>query len=238
MLAAAAPCRDHIDSFRRLAGLYATVRNAYADRAAFGVDLAYKTSRLVRESAVVYGLGDVIRTATFDVETLEGMRKEDGSDEAKVFNLVRGLREEADAREDAPVLDGLKDRAERILEDLQHRNVTALQALDLLEALAKEKAEAVRAEEGSGLSSRAFGVYWALRNDGPLRYADISALVVAREADALLARFPNAAVNPDERRKLRGGLYHPVLGLESEERTRVVDTVLAVLLGDGRDADG
>jgi type I restriction enzyme, R subunit len=230
--------RDHIDTYKRLASLYATVRNAYADSATYVVDLAYKTSQLVKESAAVYGLGDVTRTATFDVPTLEGLRREDGSEEAKVFNLIRGIRREAEARDDAPVLDRLKDRAERILQDMEHRKVSALAALDLLEALAKEKAEADRAENESGLSPRAFGVYWTLRNDGPLRYADISALNVAREAEALMTRFPNARVNPDERRKLRSKLYRPVIKLEAEERSRVVDLILSILLDGGDDVDG
>ena len=40
--------RDHIATFKRLAQLYAAVRNAYADKVGFVADLAYKTKRLVR----------------------------------------------------------------------------------------------------------------------------------------------------------------------------------------------
>ena len=59
--------------------------------------------------------------------TLKSLRGEDGSDEGKVFNLVRGLQHEID--EDpaaAPVLQPLKDRAERILKDLEARKTTGL----------------------------------------------------------------------------------------------------------------
>jgi type I restriction enzyme R subunit len=58
----------------------------------------------------------------------------------------------------APVLQTLKDRAERILKDLEDRNITGLAAMDLLTALAKEKEEATQAAKESGLSARAFGV--------------------------------------------------------------------------------
>ena len=62
---------------------------------------------------------------TFDVKTLEALRGEKGSDEGKVFNLVRGLQKEIDEDADAaPVLQPLKDRAERILKDLESRKTT------------------------------------------------------------------------------------------------------------------
>ena len=152
--------RDHITTFKRLAHLYATVRNAYADRVGYVAELAYKTQRLVQESATQEGLGNLTKTVTFDVKTLEGLRSESGSDEGKVFNLVRGLQKEIEDEADAaPVLQSLKDRAERILKDLRNRNTTGLAALDMLSALAKEKEEAIKAATDSGLSMRAFGVY-------------------------------------------------------------------------------
>ena len=64
--------RDHITTFKRLAQLYATVRNAYADKVGYMADLAYKTRRLVEESATQEGLGHLTKTVTFDVKTLEG----------------------------------------------------------------------------------------------------------------------------------------------------------------------
>lgn len=230
--------RDHIGTFERLAKLYATVRNAYADHGGYVADLAYKTAKLVKENVTQYGLGSVIKTVTFDAETLEGLREEPGSDEGKVFNLVRGLQREIDENPDtAPVLQTLKDRTDRILKDLQNRNTTGLAAMDLLEAMTREKEEAISAAKESGLSSRAFGVYWALRADPALRSARVSALELARDAETELARFPNARVNPDEQRRLRATLYRPLLGLNGEERSRVVDTVLAILLDDPAGTD-
>jgi type I restriction enzyme R subunit len=49
--------RDHIVTFKRLAQLYAAVRNAYAEKVGFVADLAYKTKRLVEQSATQDGLG-------------------------------------------------------------------------------------------------------------------------------------------------------------------------------------
>ncbi|HVT39847.1 MAG TPA: HsdR family type I site-specific deoxyribonuclease [Gemmatimonadaceae bacterium] len=230
--------RDHVESFKRLAELYAAVRNAYGDRGGYLADLAYKTAQLVKENASQYRLGQVIKTVTFDVKTLEGLRGEPGSDEGKVFNLIRGLQNEIDEAPDAaPILLTLKDRAERILKDLENRSTTGLAAMDLLAALAEEKDDAIRAAKDSGLSTRAFAVYWRLKDSDALRAAGVAALELAQEAEAQSLRFPNARVNADEQRRLRSALYRPLLGLESEERGRVVDIVLSILLDGAPDAN-
>lgn len=58
---------------------------------------------------------------------------------------------------------------------------------------------------------RAFSVYWALRDDGKLKAANISALEFGREVETLTSKSPNAAVNDDEQRVLRANLYKPLL---------------------------
>lgn len=226
--------RDHIATYKHLSQLYAAVRNAYADRVGFVADLAYKTRRLIEGSATQEGLGRLTKSVTFDVKTLESLRGEKGSDEGKVFNLVRGLQQEID--EDAataPVLQPLKDRAERILKDLEERKTTGLAAMDLLAQLAAEKEAALKTARESGLAARAFAIYWTLRGDAALQGAGIKAMEIAKEAEALLGRFPNAAVNPDEQRRFRAALYKPLLALSQDERARVVDLVVKLLLTEG-----
>jgi type I restriction enzyme R subunit len=222
--------RDHIQAYKQLAILYLTVRNAYADKAGSVVDLAYKTQRLIEETATQSGLGRLTKSVTFNVKTLEAIRGDKGSDEGKVFNLVRALQKEIDEDQNAAaVLQPLKDRAERILKDLENRNTTGLAAMDMLAALAAEKEAAMKAAASSGLSMGAFSVYWTLRDDAILKAANISAMEFAREVEALTLRFPNAAVNDDEQRRLRASLYRPLLTLGSEDRTRVVDLIIATL---------
>ena len=229
--------RDYITTFKRLAQLYAAVRNAYADRVGYIADLAYKTQRLVEESAAQEGLGRLTKTVTFDVKTLEGLRNEPGSDEGKVFNLIRGLQKEIeDEADSAPVLQSIKDRAERILKDLQDRNTTGLAAMDLLSVLAKEKEEAIRAAKDSGLSMRAFAIFWNFKDDETLRNAGIAAMELAQDAETETQRFPNARVNDDERRKLRAALYRPLLRLGRVDRGRIVDAILAILFDGDHDA--
>lgn len=65
----------------------------------------------------------------------------------------------------------------------------------------------------SGLSARAFGVFWVLREDAAVKAAGLDTMALAKDIEELLGRFPNAQVNPDEQRRLRAAIYKPVLGL-------------------------
>jgi len=225
--------RDHISTYKQLSQLYAAVRNAYAEKVGFIADLAYKTRRLIEESAEQQGLGRLTKSVTFDVATLQSLRGEKGSDEGKVFNLVRGLQQEIDTdAAAAPVLQPLKERAERILKDLEDRNITGLAAMDQLAALAAEKELAMKAARDSGLSARAFSVYWVVRDDPAVKSASLDAMALAKESEDLLDRFPNAAVNADEQRRLRAAIYKPMLKLPPEERARAVDLVVKLLLAE------
>ncbi len=229
--------RDHIKTFGRLARLYETVCNAYASGTNYAADLANKTRFLVQENATQEGLGRLTKTATFDVATLKTLQSEPGLQETKVFNLVRGLRQEVESSPDKePALLPLKERAESILKELENRQTTGLAAMNRLADLAAEKDAAIRAARDSGLSPRTFAVHWVLKDDAKLKIAGIDTLELAQRAEMLLDRFPNAAVNADEQRRLRTALYVPLLRLQKDERSRVVKRILGIL-GVCADAD-
>ena len=234
ILSPAAELRDHVAAFRRLAQVYAAVRAAYAERGGFVADLAHKTRRLVQEGARQGGPGRLTAAVTFDARTVQAQREAPGRHEAKVFNLVRGLRQEIDASpEAAPALFPIRERAERVLHELETRQTSGGAALDEIERLVVEREEMLRAARRSGLAPRAFAVFWRLKDSFSL--GDDAAMAVAREAEALMARFPNAASNQEEQRRLRAALYKPLLGLHRDERAQVVEHVLALLL---QPADG
>ena len=238
ILSPSSELRDYIDTYRLLAQLYATVRNAYAENADYVVDLAGKTRRIVQEGVIQEGLRNMTNPVTFDVETLNVLQGESGSDEAKVFNLVRGLQKEiATESKNQSILIPLKERADRVLKDLEHRQMTGVEAMDELATLANEKKAAFEAANESGLSPSAFGVYWAFKEDLKMQKAGVSALAVALAAEASLNRYPNAAVNAEERRLLRSALYQPLLQMKRDERGEVVDCILSFILGGNKDEE-
>ena len=209
------------------------MRNAYAEKVGFVADLAYKTRRLIEESATQDGLGRLTKSVTFDVKTLEALRGEKGSDEGKVFNLVRGLQKEIDDDADAaPVLQPLKDRAERILKDLENRKTTGLAAMDLLAALAAEKEAASEAAKETGLSPKAFAVFWAPSGERDTEdQRDRRARTGQRNRKA-----PGPVPQCDGQSRRADGscalsLYRPLMGLPKDARAGVVDLIMANLLG-------
>jgi type I restriction enzyme R subunit len=203
---------------------------AYATKVGFVADLSYKTRRLIEDNATQQSLGRLTKTVTFDVKTLDALRSEPGPDEGKVFNLLRGLQKDIDDDPNAaPVLQPLKDRADRILKDLEDRKVTGLAAMDLFAALAAQRDAASQAAKDSGLSPKAFGVFWVLRENDVLRAATLKPLDLAKEVEKLLARFPNARVNADEQRQLRAALYRPLLAVKGEQRTAMVETIMNIV---------
>ena len=230
--------RDHLESYQMLASLYASTRAAYAPKVDYVADLAAKTRAMIQRSAVAEGLGHAPRTVTFDLKTVEALRGGSQSDAAKVFNLLRGMRKEIDDRPDlAAVLLPLLERAERVRQELEKRQTSSMKAMDLLSALAKEKDDALAAAEESGLSARAFGVYWDLRNESALATVGTSAKDLARLVDELLVRFPNARRSVQENRLLRGHLYGPLLKLTAGHRKRLVDRIMDLALGMSDDDD-
>jgi type I restriction enzyme R subunit len=221
--------RDYLESYGRLADLYAILRNAYEPQGGFVADLAHKTRRLVQENAEQHGLGRLTKSVTFDVKTLEALRRQGGSDEGKVMNLVRGLVKETDERgAEAPYLIPFKERAERIVKDLEDRNTSGLAAMDALAALAAEKEAAEKSRKQTGLGPKAFAVFWEIRSHRTLVEAGLDPLAVAREIEALAARFPNFAVNPEEQRQFRAALYKPLLKLRAGARSELVDHIVAL----------
>jgi type I restriction enzyme R subunit len=222
--------RDHIKSYKQLSQLYAAVRNAYSQTPSFLADLEHKTRRLVEETAAQDGLGRFSKVVTFDVETLESIRKEDGPDEGKVYNLLRGLRKEIDDDPAAAVvLQGLMERSQRIIRDLEERKINGLAAMDELAALAAEKGEAKKRAEETGLSDIGFAVFWVLDQDETVAAATVDPLVTAQEIETVLSKFPHWRQNPDEKRQLRRNLYKPLLRVPAQERADVVERVMQTL---------
>lgn len=81
----------------------------------------------------------------------------------------------------------------------------------------------------TGLSPKAFAVFWVLRDQNALKGSGVDPLELARETEKLLARFPNARVNADEQRQLRAALYRPLLSVGKNKRTHIVELIIEIV---------
>ena len=223
-----AALRGHIQTYKHLSQLYAAVRAAYSESLGFLADLEYKTKRLLSDSVTQQDLGRFSRVVTFDVPALQSLREEGGAPEGKVHNLLRGLRQEVQENPAlAAVLQGIQERADRVLQDLEDRKTDGLAALDQLAALAAEKAAIRKQADESGLTDAGFAVFWVLSHGSTASGFD--PIGAAREVEAVLGKFPNWQENPDEKRRLRASLYKPLLTLDAAMRTAAIDEVMQVI---------
>lgn len=232
ILSPSAELRDHIATYKQLSVLYAAVRNAYSGAGGFTADLQHKTKRLIEESATQEGLGRFTRVATFDVDTLEALGQDDGPPEEKVYNLLRGLRKEMeDNPAAAVVLQSIRDKADRVIQNLEERKVSGLAALDELKALAEEKDRLREFAKQAGLSDRAFGVYAALRAEPTLTGLKVDIQHIATTIEIAVDQFQHWKQNPDERRRLRSGLYKPLLDnkVPAQACNEIIENVMNVL---------
>ena len=171
---------------------------------------------------------------TFDVKTLEGLRNERGSDEGKVFNLVRGLLEEVEEHpEQAAVLASLDDsrgpRAERHDGWLHERSGRDGRIGGASPKRRKRRNESL-AESGL-LASRPSEYFLALRDR---RRALQQRESIRWRSPAKLQSATGAATRmqrsmPDEQRLLRTGLYDPLLALSPDDLKRVVERAMSAL---------
>lgn len=214
ILSPSAELRDYIASYNRLAELYALLRNAYGTRGVFYGDVAHKTERLVREHTTDLGAYAIRKTVEFDAASLEALQHKGGSDAARVVNLVRRLGRDAASRGDQePYLLSIAERAEAVLEALEERHLSTQQALDQIAGILAEKADAERLRVESGVDSDTFSIFWLLRHELPG-----DALALAREISAVQRRFPNAASNIDEFRRLKAEIYQALVRVVSGHR--------------------
>lgn len=219
--------REHIDAFRRLADLYLMVRNAYGSKARFYGDVARKTELMIRETAASYGPIIAGKTVEFDLKTLKALQASGDDDNETVINLVRSVEEEAsDKADQAPVLVDIAARARAVLEALEQRAINTQQALEQIELLMAERAQADSAREELGLDPLTFALYWHLHGVGLKQ-----ALLIAQEIVAALENYPNHADNDDELRQLKARIYGSLMREASGPRMVTLGEAVLRLIG-------
>jgi len=206
--------RDYIERYQQLAMLYAIVGAAFNVKGLPIRDLMNKTEELVRRNVTAEGLSQILPLYKIDEDTLQALKKDGGSDSAKIVNLARSLATTVkNIEDDQPHLIPIGDRAEEILHLFEDRQLGTVDALKELEkALAEFNAAQLEVKE-RGFNMNTFSVYWILHR------ADFTeAERAAPEIDQLFAQYPNYRDNTEERRDLTAELYKILLPHVSKTR--------------------
>jgi type I restriction enzyme R subunit len=215
--------RDYVERYQQLAMLYAIVVSAFNVKGTPIRDLMHKTEELVRRHVTAEGLGVVLPLYKIDENTLEALKKDGGSDSAKVVNLARSLATAVkNAEDEQPHLIPIGDRAEEILHLFEDRQLSTVDALKELEKALGEFTAAQREQKERGFDMTTFSVYWILHRAGAGEAENL-----ARAIEALFASYPEYRENPEERRDLQADLHKLLLGkVAKDRRTTLVAEIL------------
>lgn len=155
--------RPFMEQYLALAELFALIRTAYSDRIYVDREVSNKTRELLQQNTVTGQLDIPGAVYTLGAEELEKLKQSDTSDTTKILNLRKVLNAAvADLGLKQPFLLSIGDRAERLAEAYEDRQLTTQQALLEFEKLAQEATEADAERQRLGLDENTFGIYKAV----------------------------------------------------------------------------
>lgn len=213
--------RDHLDNYRALSELYATVQLAYSKRIYTDPDLTEKTRKLLREHTSLYSLALPGTIHELGPAELAALKQSDASETIKVLNLSKAIaaKVEQEAISD-PFLISIGEQAAELQQSYEDRQLSTQQALAEFERLAQQIVDASAERQALGLSANAFAVYTALRTIK----ADLTP-EQARPIDAVFADFPDYRWNHQQAAALRAQLYamlRPLIGADFIKATNAL----------------
>jgi type I restriction enzyme R subunit len=205
--------RPFIDEYLALAELYALIRTAYGDRIYVDREVSNKTRELLQQHTITGQLEIPGAVHTLGPEELAKLKDSDTTDTTKILNLrkilVTTVQQDGLSK---PFLLSIGERAEKLVEAYEDRQLTTQQALLDFEKLAREVTEADIERQKLGLDANTFAIYKTVSvvfpgSDG----------TKAKALNALFDSLPDYRWNKQQESKLRTELYkalRPLVGTE------------------------
>jgi type I restriction enzyme R subunit len=204
------PClRPFIDDFQKLAELYALIRGAdrmYVDR-----ELTNKTRELLRQRTTggTPTLPNAIRE--LGAEQLAALRNSGSSDTVKVLNLKKAIQQAVEEQQASkPYLVSIGERAEKLAQAYQDRQVSTQQLLLDFENLAQQYIDADAERQRLDVDENTFAIYNVVK---------LVTMGVTKDQavtiNTLFERHPDYQWHEQQKSKLRAELYkalRPVVG--------------------------
>lgn len=200
--------RPYIDDYQKLASLYAMIRGAdrmYVDR-----ELTAKTRELLkrRTTGTTPELPNAVRE--LGAEQLAALRRSDSSDTVKVLNLKKAIRQAVEEQQASkPYLVSIGERAEKLAQAYEDRQVSTKQLLIEFENLAQQYVDADAERQRLDVDDNTFAVY------NVLKLAGGGTVDQAKGINALFEKYPDYQWHEQQKSRLRAELYkalRPVVG--------------------------
>jgi type I restriction enzyme R subunit len=205
--------RPFIDDYLALAELYTLIRTAYGDRIYVDREVSNKTRELLQQHTITGQLEIPGAVHTLGPEELAKLKDSDTSDTTKILNLrkilVTTVQQDGLSK---PFLLSIGERAEKLVEAYEDRQVTTQQALLDFEKLAREVTEADVERQKLGLDANTFAIHKVVS----ATYANSDG-VNAKTLNALFEALPDYRWNKQQESRLRTELYkalRPLVGTE------------------------
>jgi type I restriction enzyme R subunit len=205
--------RPFIDDYVSLSQLYALIRTAYGDRIYVDREVSNKTRDLLQKHTISGQLELPGAIHALGPEELAKLRDSDTSDNTKILNLRKILAVTVqDGGASKPFLLSIGERAEKLAEAYEDRQLTTQQALLDFAKLAREATEADAERQRMGLDENSFAIQKTV--------AEVDSGFDAKQAKGINALFdqcPDYRWNKQHESKLRTELYktlRPLVGTE------------------------
>jgi len=203
--------RPYVDDYLALSQLYALIRNAYSDRVYADLEMSNKTRELLQEHTITGQLELPGAIHSLGPEELAKLKESDASESTKILNLRKILASVVQDNGAAkPFLLSIGERAQKLVQSYEDRQLTTRQALLEFERLAREATEADAERQRLGLDENSFAIFKIVgaADDG-------FNAKQAKALNALFEQFPDYRWNKQQESKLRTALYkalRPLVG--------------------------
>jgi type I restriction enzyme R subunit len=203
--------RPFLTDYLLLSELYAFIRSAYGERIYVDREISNKTRDLLQKHTISGQLELPGAIHALGPEELAKLRESDTSDNTKILNLRKILTVTVqDGGSSKPFLLSIGERAEKLAEAYEDRQLTTQQALLEFEKLAREATDADAERQRMGLDENSFAIHKTV--------AETDSGFDAKQAkgiNTLFEGFPDYRWNKQQESKLRTELYktlRPLVG--------------------------
>ncbi len=218
---------DYINDYQTLAAINAIIRRAYKKKNTYiDRETVRKTDQLIQKYIDVTAIGNITEFIEINAQTLEVIQSQDGSDTTKVINLLKTIHRAAEETEDDPLLIAMAERAQRVQENFEKRQIATKEALDLItseyENYLKQKTE----QSAQGFDNFTYFIEQQLKEAAIANPESIKEQLKKAFLD-----YPHWKDSEEDLRQLRQAITFAIFSIEDDLEivTQLVDQIFNAL---------